>query len=81
MNLKRLLHGKYSPYILAVILGLGLACVFRHSCKDKKCIVFKGPALDKVQDQVFKYDDKCYKFNAQAADCNDNSGKKTIEFA
>ena len=31
MNVQRLINGKYSPYILAVILGLGLACIFRQS--------------------------------------------------
>ena len=66
---------------MAIILGLGLACIFRHSCKDKKCIVFKGPALEKVQDKVFKFDDKCYKFNPEATDCDNNAGKKILEFA
>ncbi len=80
MYLKRLLHGKYSPYVLAAILGLGLACVFRHSCKDKKCVVFKGPPIKDVQDKTFKFDDKCYKFTPTATSCNDPS-KKTLPFA
>ena len=81
MNLQRLINGKFSPYILAIILGLGLACLFRHSCKDRKCIVFKGPALEKINDKVFKFDTKCYKFKPEATDCNNDSGKKTLEFA
>ena len=81
MNLKRLINGKFSPYILAIILGLGLACLFRHSCKDKKCIVFKGAALEKIEDKMFKFDEKCYKFKPEATNCTNDSGKKILDFA
>ena len=80
MNVQRLINGKYSPYILAVILGLGLACIFRQSCKDKKCIVFKAPAFEEIHDKTFKFDDKCYKFKHEATSC-ENKERKIVDFA
>ena len=28
----------------------------------KNCIVFRGPELNKIKGQIFKFNDKCYKF-------------------
>ena len=39
--------------------------------------LIKGPS--KIKGQVFKYDNKCYKFTSKAESCN--KGKKTVEFA
>ena len=79
MNIKRLLYGKYSEYILAVLLGFGLATIFRKACNTRSCIVFKGPKIDKMNNKTFKYDNKCYKFTPKAETCK--NAKKMIEFA
>ena len=43
MNLRRLIYSDIGKYIISILLGLGLATLFRKVCKDRNCIVFKAP--------------------------------------
>tara|TARA_Y100000992_G_C21058665_1_gene393070 strand:+ start:173 stop:412 length:240 start_codon:yes stop_codon:yes gene_type:complete len=79
MNIKRLIHGKFSKYIISAIIGIGLATLFRKACNSRNCLVFKAPAIQKIKNQIFKYNDKCYKFNEQVGSCDEN--KKIVEIA
>jgi len=58
--------------IISIILGLGLASLFRQVCKDDKCRVVKGPNLKEIQKNTYKIDDKCYKYKPVPTMC-DNS--------
>ena len=49
MNIKRLLYGDVSKIFISVLLGLGLATLFRKVCKDRDCIIFRAPHLNKIQ--------------------------------
>ena len=79
MNFKRLLYSTIGKYIISILLGLGLATLFRKVCNERNCIVFRGPKLNKIKNQIFKFNDRCYKFNEQIEKCSDN--KKIVEFA
>lgn len=76
---KRLLYGKFSKYGLSIVLGLGLATLFRKACDSKNCLVFKAPPMDKIDKQVFKYNEKCYTFNKSMQSCDKN--KKIVPIA
>ena len=45
MNIKRLLNTKLGIFFISVILGLGLAALFRQVCNEKNCITFNGPII------------------------------------
>ena len=60
MNLKRLLYSSLGKIIISVILGLGLATMFRKVCKDKNCITFKGPILGDIDGKIYKHGEKCF---------------------
>ncbi len=79
MNVKRLINGKFSKYVISAIIGIGLATLFRKACNSRNCLVFKAPTMDKIKGQVFKYNDKCYKFKEHAQTCDKN--KKIVEIA
>lgn len=79
MNIQRLLYGKYSKIIFSIILGFGLATFFRKACNRKNCYNFVAPNMKKVENNIYKYDNKYFKFKAHAKKC-DNS-KKIINFA
>ena len=49
MGIKRLLYFPYSEIVLAVILGFGLATLFRKSCGNKSCIEYRGPDLEEIK--------------------------------
>ena len=54
MNLGRLLHTKFGQLLMSVVLGFGLASLFRKVCKER----------------IYKFDNKCYKFNSKPGKCD-----------
>jgi hypothetical protein len=79
MYVRRLLYNEYSKYIISVILGLGLATLFRKVCNDRNCLIFKAPNINSIKNKIFKHNNKCYKFNYNSCSCNKN--KKIVDFA
>ena len=79
MYIRRILYSEFGKYMISIILGLGIATLFRKVCKDRSCLVFKAPSIEKISNQVFKYNNKCYKFNETATSCDPN--KKQVSFA
>ena len=79
MHIRRLIYGKYSPYVISVILGVGLSWMFRRVCKERNCLVYKAPSLDKIEGKIYQYNNKCYNFTHAAQTCNSN--KKIVQFA
>jgi hypothetical protein len=80
MNFKRLLHSSLGQIFISILLGLGLATIFRKVCNDRNCIHFKGPLSNKVDGKVFKHGESCYKYTVKNADkCNDM--KKIVNIA
>ena len=79
MYLRRILYGNAGKIFMSIILGLGLATLFRKVCNDRNCIIFKAPDIKKIQNQIFKFQGKCYKFTEEIEKCNNN--KKIVPFA
>ena len=55
--------------ILSVIWGMGLATLFRKACKGRSCIIMKGPKPVEMNNKIYKFDDKCYKYSSVNAMC------------
>lgn len=66
-------------YIISIILGIGLASLFRKSCEGRSCMVFRGPSIEDIHKSNYKYGDKCYTFKEQSVKCG--SAEKRVEFA
>jgi len=84
MNFKRLFNTPLGKIILSIILGLGLASLFRKVCTDKNCIHFKGAAIADIDGKTFMHDNKCYKYSAKSSKCSEKHkivdiGDKTNE--
>lgn len=58
--------------LISIIWGLGLACIFKKSCKGSNCIIMKAPSPNKVKSTVYKHEDKCYQYIPMSATCNAN---------
>jgi len=78
IQIKRLLNSTQGTYIISIILGLGLATLFRQVCKDKNCIKFNGSVYKNIDGKIFQYDDKCYSYEAETVKC-DAKNKKVID--
>ena len=61
---------KNSKVIISVILGLGIATLFRKACEGRNCIIIKGPARDVVENNTYRYKGKCYKYTSENTSCN-----------
>ena len=79
INFKRLLYSPLGQILISILLGLGIATLFRKACNKRNCLVFQAAPLNKIKGQVFKYENKCYKFNPKTESCGNS--KKSIEFA
>jgi len=79
MNFRRLLYSMPGKFIISVLLGLGLATLFRKVCKERDCLVFRAPSLKEIKGKVFKFGDKCYSFRENAETCKNT--KKIVDFA
>jgi hypothetical protein len=61
---------------MSLLLGFGLASLFRTVCKDKKCIILKAPDSSEINGQIYRFQDKCYKYNTKQTKCD--SSKKIV---
>ena len=71
-SLKSLINSNKGKMLLSIILGFGIATLFRRACKDRNCLVFHAPSINKVKGKIFSYNDKCYKYIENNAKCNSN---------
>jgi hypothetical protein len=78
LNLGRFLHTENGKIIMSILLGFGLASLFRTVCKDNNCLIFHAAPLDDFKDKIYKNNGKCVKYNSVATKCTLNA--KTVTF-
>ena len=69
VNFGKFVHTTTGKQMMSVILGLGLASLFRAVCKKYDCINFYATPLDKIEGHIFQVGDKCVKYNYKSAKC------------
>ena len=76
--LKEIAKDEFGKIIISIVLGLGIAALFRKVCNDRNCIVVKGPPIKEIEGHVFSFDNSCYKYKAKGTSCNkkDNTTEK-----
>lgn len=67
------LRNKTVAIMISILWGIGLACLFQRSCKGRKCIIYTAPSLKYMKKNIFKYKNKCYKYNPSVVECKGNS--------
>jgi hypothetical protein len=66
----KIFKNDYTKIILGIIWGFGLACIFRSACNGRKCIIYKAPKPNDVENSVYQYNEKCYKYESITTECN-----------
>lgn len=79
MHLDKFVHSTSGKYMMSIILGLGLATLFRQVCKGSKCKIVEAPPLNEIDDETYKIDGKCYKYNKNSVKCD--KSKRILNFA
>ena len=74
----KFVHTATGKIIMSVLLGFGLASLFRTVCKGKNCRIFSAPPLDDFKDKIYRDGDKCVKYTPIATKCNKNT--RTVLF-
>lgn len=70
MSISKVANSKMGSVIISTILGLGLAALFRSACKDKNCIVIKGPNPADTDKYFYKIQDNCFKYTPVVSECD-----------
>lgn len=79
MNVKRLLNTDMGQVFISILLGLGLATMFRQVCEGKNCLIFNGPVINEIDGKIYKFGEYCHKYKLNAVSCN--STKKIIKIS
>lgn len=72
MHLDRFVHSSTGRILMSILLGIGLATLFRAVCKGKNCRILAAPPMEELEDQIYKFDEKCYKMEKNAIQCDKN---------
>jgi hypothetical protein len=75
MYLDKFINSYTGKIIMSILLGLGLATIFRAVCRGKECRVIAAPPIEEIENQVYRFNNKCYNIEKNAVKCN---SKKTI---
>jgi hypothetical protein len=78
MHLGKFVHSERGKIIMSILLGFGLATLFRKVCKEHNCLTFYAPPLDEFKHKIYKNKDKCVKYVPIATKCSLNA--KTVSF-
>ena len=62
--------------LFSILLGVGLAGIFRKSCENRNCLMFTAPPLDKIHHRTYKHEGSCYQFRERSVKCD--SSKKQV---
>jgi hypothetical protein len=55
--------------LISVILGFGLAALFRPMCKGPDCVVVRGPPVNDIRGAVYQFGSKCVEFKTTPIEC------------
>tara|TARA_Y100000590_G_C15568180_1_gene957492 strand:+ start:508 stop:747 length:240 start_codon:yes stop_codon:yes gene_type:complete len=69
----QVLENEVGRGVISIILGLGLAALFRRVCKGNNCIIVRGPPISKIKDKIFIFDNSCYKYEPKITNCNNQT--------
>lgn len=72
------LNSDRGSVVVSVILGLGMASLFRKTC-GRNCIVVRAPDLDQLRKHIYEIDGTCYKYTPRAVQCS--QGAATHRYA
>ena len=78
MIITKILEHQVGRIVISIILGLGLASLFRRVCLGANCIIIKGPPLKDVNGKIFSFNDKCYQYKSKITGCS-NKNKMDLD--
>ena len=72
-KLSQMLNTHYGRTIISILLGLGLASLFKKTCTSKSCFKFVAPHVSDITNSVYSHGDHCYTFKPVTVQCKDKN--------
>lgn len=69
----KIFKNEYTKIILGLLWGFGIACIFRSACNGRKCIIYKAPKPKDIENKIYSFDEKCYKYKSESVPCDDTA--------
>ena len=79
LSLESLMKTSKGKVIFSVLLGFGIATLFRKACKERNCIVFKFPPLSNIANKIYMQNNNCIKYKSENVKCNKDKVILNIE--
>ena len=79
-NLESFIKTSKAKIIFSILLGFGIATLFRKACKERNCMVFKCPPIKNIKDKIFKEDGKCLTYDIENSKCSNNNIIMNIDY-
>lgn len=80
MNLLSKMKKPSGKIIMSILLGIGLATLFRSVCDHESCTEYVAVQPKEIKNKIIKNNGKCYTYNIETTQCDTNNGKKIIKF-
>ncbi len=74
LRLDKFIQSSEGMKLFSIMLGLGIAGLFKMSCDSRSCLVYKGPEF-KDDKKVVKYNETCYQVREKMIDCKNKKGE------
>ena len=74
LRLDKFIQSSEGMKLFSIMLGLGIAGLFKMSCDSRSCLVYKGPEF-KDDKKVVKYNETCYQDREKMIDCKNKKGE------
>ena len=74
LQIEKFFRSQSGIKLFSIMLGLGVAGLFKMSCDSRSCIVFKGPNFEDKKKKTIKYNDKCYHVREKMIPCEEKKG-------
>jgi len=75
LNLGKFVHTEKGKMVMSILLGFGLASLFRQVCKGTNCTKFYAAPLDQIKDKIYKNGKSCVTFKPLFAKCSYKNAK------
>jgi hypothetical protein len=77
-DLEALIKIPHMATLISLVLGFGIAAIFRPLCKGPDCVVLRGPPVSEIRGAVYQFGTKCVEFVPKTVPCP-TDGTKTVE--
>lgn len=69
-DLNRVMMSDFGSIFISVLLGLGLAALFRRACRGDGCVVVQAPDVSELRKNTYRTSDgNCYRYTPTEVSC------------